>query len=154
MYTRNNSGPNTVPCSPPESTSSVADLHPSTSTCCVRTIGGGSMWKQHHLKPRIPAPPFPWLQQVCQGANLHHRGSTYLRTCVCCISLLASLVVRSLVWTIYDDSGIQTKPCITLYIIMSLWLFWRSFRGSHPNATKLEEFKASLLSEMTLQQTA
>jgi hypothetical protein len=35
MYTRNNSGPNTVPCSPPESTSSVADSHPSTSTCCV-----------------------------------------------------------------------------------------------------------------------
>jgi hypothetical protein len=24
---------------------------------------------------------------------------------------------------IYDDSGIQTKPCITLYIIMSLWLY-------------------------------
>ena len=41
--------------------------------------------------------------------------------------------MESLVWTIYDDSGIQTKPCITLYIIMSLWLFRRSFRGSHPN---------------------
>jgi hypothetical protein len=35
MYTRNNSGPNTVPCGPPESTSSFADSHPSTSTCCV-----------------------------------------------------------------------------------------------------------------------
>ena len=35
MYTRNNSGPNTVLCSPPESTSSFADSHPSTSTCCV-----------------------------------------------------------------------------------------------------------------------
>jgi hypothetical protein len=34
---------------------------------------------------------------------------------------------------IYDDSGIQTKPCITLYIIMSLWLFRCSVRGSHPN---------------------
>jgi hypothetical protein len=36
---------------------------------------------------------------------------------------------------VYDDSGIQTKPCITLYmyIIMSLWLFQHSFRGSHPN---------------------
>ena len=51
----------------------------------------------------------------------------------CCISLLASLVLESLGWTIYDDSGIQTKPCITLYIIMSLWLFRRSFRRSHPN---------------------
>jgi hypothetical protein len=35
MYTRNNSGPNTVPCSTPESTSSFTDSHPSTSTCCV-----------------------------------------------------------------------------------------------------------------------
>jgi hypothetical protein len=50
----------------------------------------------------------------------------------CCISLLASLVLESLVWTIYEDSGIQTKPCITLYIIMSLWFFRRSFRRSHP----------------------
>jgi hypothetical protein len=31
MYTRNNSGPNTVPCGPPESPSSFADSHPSTS---------------------------------------------------------------------------------------------------------------------------
>jgi hypothetical protein len=35
MYTRNNSGPNTVPCGTAESTSSFADSHPSTSTCCV-----------------------------------------------------------------------------------------------------------------------
>lgn len=35
MYTRNNSGPNTVLCGPLESTSSFADSHPSTSTCCV-----------------------------------------------------------------------------------------------------------------------
>ena len=51
----------------------------------------------------------------------------------CCISLLALLVLESLVWTIFDDSGIQTKPCITFFIIMSLWLFRRSFRRSHPN---------------------
>ena len=35
MYTRNNSGSNTVPCGTPENTSSFADSHPSTSTCCV-----------------------------------------------------------------------------------------------------------------------
>ena len=35
MYTRNNSGSNTVPCGTAESTSSFADSHPSTSTCCV-----------------------------------------------------------------------------------------------------------------------
>ena len=35
MYTRNNSGPNTVPYGTPESTSSFTDSHPSTSTCCV-----------------------------------------------------------------------------------------------------------------------
>jgi hypothetical protein len=46
---------------------------------------------------------------------------------------LALLVLESLVWTIFDDSGIQTKPCITFFIIMSLWLFRRSFRRSHPN---------------------
>ena len=41
----------------------------------------------------------------------------------CCISLLAPLVLESLVWTIYDDSGIQTKPCITLYINMMYPMF-------------------------------
>jgi hypothetical protein len=35
MYTRNNSGHNTVPCGTPENTSSFTDSHPSTSTCCV-----------------------------------------------------------------------------------------------------------------------
>jgi hypothetical protein len=43
----------------------------------------------------------------------------------CCISLLAPLVLESFVWTIYDDSGIQTKPCITVNReILVMVLFW------------------------------
>ena len=63
MYTRNNSGPNNVPCGPPESTSSFADSHPSTSTCCVLEDKKGVI--HCRVFPRTSLCQSLWSKRLC-----------------------------------------------------------------------------------------